>query len=303
MHVCCDDPHPSVVGATPNMPIKSAIAKPSWKPSGTNKEKAPLLLSSFGIVGKKLATPPRKTTNFSLLLAESPRRAALPQIQIPMPLLTTPPIPAPTPLASPQEFVPTPRTPMPEEPAAESIPIPITIPEPIIIIIPDTLLLPLLPIPTEPTSPQAESPPTPSTSSETEQERLPSPERPPSPVRDGLVIIKYADLMARLSIESGHLSVDLIDDELALRAVYPRCDIELSRIQPIGVDMKTADWDRLEARDTYGVFFGLEAGVTYFVVIREHPEEIEKDEMRRQVLRAESEAELDRRRIAAESTD
>jgi hypothetical protein len=274
------------------MPIKSAVVKTPWKPSGGTKDKGPPLLSSLGfggLVGKKLATPPPKTTNSS----QSPRHAAVlppptpltihaaPIIQLPPP---TPPPPPPPPqiLISP----PTPRTPTPPvEPAAELkseatlfVPVPMPIHEPEL--------------------------PTPSTTSEQpEYERAPTPERPPSPLRDGLVSIKYADLMARLSIESGHLSVDLIDDELALRAVYPRCDIELSRIPPIGIDMKTAQWDSLEARDAYGVFFGLEAGVTYWVIIREHPEEIERDELRREVLRAESEAELNRRRLAAESTE
>jgi len=189
------------------------------------------------------------------------------------------------------------------EPAAESTSIPspeLTIPDdPLELKSEATLFVPVLPMPIH--EPEL---PTPSTTSEQpEDERAPTPERPPSPLRDGLVSIKYADLMARLSIESGHLSVDLIDDELALRAVYPRCDIELSRIPPIGIDMKTAQWDSLEARDAYGVFFGLEAGVTYWVIIREHPEEIERDELRREVLRAESEAELHRRRLAAESTE
>ena len=122
-------------------------------------------------------------------------------------------------------------------------------------------------------------------------------ERPPSPVRDGLVTIRWADLEAKLSIASGHLSVTDIDDELALRAVFPRCEIELSRVAPKGVDMASADWDALEAKDVYGVFFGLEADVTYFALVREHPEEAAKEFARKELLRAQAAAEM-RRRVA-----
>lgn len=117
---------------------------------------------------------------------------------------------------------------------------------------------------------------------------------------DGFITIVWADLIVRLAVSAGHVSVSDIDDELALRAVFPRCDIELTRIAPKGVDMRTAAWDALEARDTYGIFFGLIPDTTYYALVRENEEEAEKEELRRQALRAQTEATLASRRAHSE---
>ena len=113
---------------------------------------------------------------------------------------------------------------------------------------------------------------------------------------DGFITIIWADLVVRLAVSAGHVSVTDIDNELALRAVFPRCDIELTKSAPKGVDMRTAAWDQLEARDAYDVFFGLVPDTTYYALVRENEEEAEKEEVRREALRIQTEATLAERR-------
>lgn len=118
----------------------------------------------------------------------------------------------------------------------------------------------------------------------------------PEPELDGFITIIWADLVVRLAVSAGHVSVTDIDNELALRAVFPRCDIELTKSAPKGVDMRTAAWDQLEARDAYDVFFGLVPDTTYYALVRENEEEAEKEDVRREALRIQTEATLAERR-------
>jgi hypothetical protein len=91
---------------------------------------------------------------------------------------------------------------------------------------------------------------------------------------------------ARLACADGKLDSARVDEELALSFVFPRCEIERCTEAPRGVDMRTAAWGACAAKDTYGVFFGLVPGSTYWALVREHPEEAAKAEAARALLAA-----------------
>jgi len=114
---------------------------------------------------------------------------------------------------------------------------------------------------------------------------------PPHPFEHltGSITVVWADLSCNLSITHGKLDVAVVDEELALSFVFPRCEIELCRHPPKGVDMKTARWDDCLAKDNYGILFDLQPGTTYFVLVKEHPEEVAKAEAAREEARLASE--------------
>ncbi len=125
------------------------------------------------------------------------------------------------------------------------------------------------------------------------------PPPPPPPCLDGIVSVRWADMEARLACADGKLDSARVDEELALSFVFPRCEIELCTEAPRGVDMRTAAWGACAAKDTYGVFFGLVPGATYWALVREHPEEAAKAEAARALVAAEGAAVVAARAAAA----
>lgn len=121
---------------------------------------------------------------------------------------------------------------------------------------------------------------------------------PPHPFEHltGQITVVWADMSCNLSINHGKLDVAVVDEELALSFVFPRCELELCLHPPKGVDMKSARWDDLLAKDNYGIFFDLQPGTTYFVLVREHPEEVAKAEAAREEARLASEELMKERR-------
>jgi hypothetical protein len=255
-------------------------AKPSWRPGGRTKDPPNLLLSAgaaLSLSGRGVATP-GPVTPTPRAVAVTPRAAPTPAKAAPAPTPTPTPAPAepappPTPPPAPRPATPPPAAEPAPAPAPEPAPAPA--PEPAPAEPAPALAAPAEPVPAPEPEPAAAAAP-------------PSPE----PVRDGFITIVWADLTARLPVEGGHVSVCDIDAELALRAVFPRCDIELTRVPPRGIDMRTAAWDALEAKDSYDVFFDLRADVTYYALVREHEAEAAADEARKEEIRAGSDAAL-----------
>ena len=115
--------------------------------------------------------------------------------------------------------------------------------------------------------------------------------------------VRWADMEARLACAGGKLDGAVVDEELALSFVFPRCEIELCTEAPRGIDMRTAAWGACAAKDTYGVFFGLVPGSTYWALVREHPEEAAKAEAARALLAAECAAVMAARAAAAAAAE
>jgi hypothetical protein len=273
------------------MSAQKGSSKPQWRPAGKPKSAAPPLLGSgaaLSIQGRSVAIPSSPTPR----IAVQPKAAQSKALPLPpSPPPPPPPIPA-SPVAAPSPIV---------APVAQLITVPekepdvatlstLTVGDVIAMIQTADVLAPVpavtsIVIPLETPAPALDA-------------AIATPE--PAPALDGFVTIIWADLVVRLAVSAGHVSVSDIDDELALRAVFPRCDIELTKIAPKGVDMRTAAWDALEARDTYGIFFGLIPDTTYFALVRENEEEAEKEELRRKALRAQTEATLASRRAQSE---
>lgn len=97
---------------------------------------------------------------------------------------------------------------------------------------------------------------------------------------DGEVTIRYNHYDRKFKIEGGKLPASAIDDEYALTFAYPKAKLHLSATQQSIYDSDDdgearAEWLREEGE---GVFVGLAAGSTYWVVIEEDKEEREKYE-------------------------
>ncbi len=85
----------------------------------------------------------------------------------------------------------------------------------------------------------------------------------------GLITVRYAEYAPQLPIADGCLTAAAIDEELALTFVYPKCEIHLTRAPVRGIDWRTVDWARLEARDAAGAFSGLVRDTEYWAVVVE----------------------------------
>lgn len=134
-----------------------------------------------------------------------------------------------------------------------------------------------------------------------EEAPLPAP-LPLLPVT-GHVQVRWADMEARLPCTDGKLEASVVNEELALSYVFPRCEVELCRVAPRGIDMRTAAWGECCGKDAYGLFFGLVPGETYWALVREHPEEVAKAEAARAVIVQECEAVMAARRAAEEAAE
>ena len=272
-----------------------------WKPAGKGRLPAPTLLSSgigLQVVGKAALPPPKP-------YVPSPAQKPAPQ-QPPPPKSPASPAPAPPPpLASPPR-APTPPpapplsapAPEPEPPPAAPEPEPAvkSALEPIVEPVVEPVVEPIVEPAAEPiVEPIVEPEPPP-----VEEESAPL---PPPPCLDGVVVVVWADMQTRLTCVDGKLDVAQVDEELALSCVFPRCEIELCRVACRGIDMRTAAWDQCCAKDVYGMFFGLIPGSTYWALVREHPEEVEKAEAQRALVREEVDRVMEGRKRAAEEAE
>jgi hypothetical protein len=89
----------------------------------------------------------------------------------------------------------------------------------------------------------------------------------------------YCESAPALAIAKGVLTVEALDEELALTFAFPKAQLHLTRQVVKGTDWRHVDLTRLEARSADGAAFsGLLAGQRYYAVVIEDGAEKEKYE-------------------------
>ena len=99
----------------------------------------------------------------------------------------------------------------------------------------------------------------------------------------GTITVAYAESRLQFPIAAGRITAEALDEELALTFAYPSCQIHLTRAPVRGVDWRTVDWAKLEARSEDGTFSGLLKDTLYYaVVVEDGAEKAKYEEQQRQ---------------------
>jgi hypothetical protein len=78
---------------------------------------------------------------------------------------------------------------------------------------------------------------------------------PDTPAASGTVFVRWSDDVAVLAVVDGKLLASEVAEALALDCVFPGGTVDLTTVEPRGIDMRSvADAPRV-ARDAYGVLF------------------------------------------------